>query len=61
MQVVKISPLHVKKMLRKIEDADVVIDLCLEMVKGAENLIPHERTARIIDVKKYIKNLKESW
>ena len=60
-QIVKLSPLHVNKMLTKIKDADKIISKLLEDTGDVSTLLPHKRTEKIIKARNYINNLKEVW
>lgn len=55
------SDLHIKKMCRKIKDADKLIDGWLERCKGIETLMPDEKGVLLTEIREEIQGLKEVW
>lgn len=55
------SPLHIKKMCRKIKDADALIDGYLKRCEGINAMMPDEKGMLLTEIREEIRNLKEMW
>lgn len=55
------SDLHIKKMCKKIKDADKLIDGWLERCKGIESIMPDAKGILLTEIREEIQNLKEVW
>jgi len=60
-QVVARSPMHTEKIKKRQKDADKIIADWIKHVGDVNAMMPHERDAKILEVREMCDNLKEVW